>query len=100
MVGEVDKFWTCYEGGGFADGVYMEYERKKSKMIPRLWVLSTGKMGLPLIEKKKKWGRGTDLEQKNQEISSGNVIGKMPNYTFKRRYQWHGCILISGEAYD
>lgn len=36
MVGEVDKFWTGYEGGGFVDGVSMEYERKKSKMIPRL----------------------------------------------------------------
>ena len=53
MVGEMVKFWTHFEGKGFADGFCMEYERK-NKMIARFRTLSTGKMELLLTEKRKK----------------------------------------------
>lgn len=45
MMGEMAKFWTCFEGRGFANGFYMEYKRE-TKLITRLW---------PYYQEKK-WG--------------------------------------------
>lgn len=54
VVEEMVKFSICCEGRGFVNGFYIEYKRKKSKMILRFLVLLLGKLELLLIEKRNK----------------------------------------------
>lgn len=61
VVEEMAKFSTCCEGRGFANGFYTEYKRKKNEMIPRLLVLSPGKLELLLTEKRNKVRVGTKI---------------------------------------
>ena len=57
MMGEMPKFWTCFEGRGFANGFYMDYKRE-NKLITRLW---------PYYQEKKN-GVATNWEKEKMEV--------------------------------
>ena len=75
MMGEMPKFWTCFEGRGFANGFYMGYKRE-NKLITRLWpYYQEKKMELLPTGKRKKW----KLRYRFGRDKSGNGVAQMPS---------------------